>query len=527
MTSTIERVERNSQKEIRPLRRAPRRDAWTVGAWIVAIIVAAPLAFLGIEAFQAGWASLSGVLFRGITATLMANTIEMTVLVTAAAAFLGVGAAWILERTDVPARRALTVLLIVPAAIPDFIETFGWVNALPWLRGLFGAVVVLSLAVYPFVMLPAAAALRRIDHRHEEVARNLGASRISVVFRVTVPEIRGAIAGGCLLVALQLLAEYGSFQMLGFRTFTTEIYSAFQVGFDTQSACALSIVLVIMSALLVGGEATVARREGSLVTSEVTTPARMALGRWRWPALGILALLVTAALCVPVGSILSLLIDPGPATLPGGSLFGAVGYSLIYALAAAALATAGALTVALGSRRSRSWLTRTPVRVALIPLAVPGLVGALALSYVAARYAGGRWYQTSALLVVAYAVMFLPLALIGIRASLVQVPESLTEVAASLGSSRISQLVRVILPLILPGLAAGFALVFLSTMTELAATLVLVPTGVQTLATQFWTYQTNIAYGQAAPYALAMIVLAGPPLLLLTKMGESGGGSNR
>ena len=125
---------------------APRR-AWRhrsrplpVAGWLVALIALAPIAFLVLEAFQSGWSALSSVLFRQLTATLILNTLEMTVLVTAVAAVLGVGAAWTLERTDVPLRRLFFVALLVPAAIPDFIETFGWVNVAPWLRGLSGSV---------------------------------------------------------------------------------------------------------------------------------------------------------------------------------------------------------------------------------------------------------------------------------------------------------------------------------------------------------------------------------------------------
>ena len=510
------------------LRRPGAAHPWlTLGAWIVAVCVLAPLLFLGLAATQAGWSSVSRVFLRQLTVTLMVNTVAMTLLVTIVAAFIGITAAWILERTDVPARRTLLVVLIIPAAIPDFIETFGWINVAPWLHGLLGAVFVLSLAVYPFVMVPVAAALRRVDHRHEEVASSLGVSRVGVITRVTLPAVRTAIAGGCLLVALQLLAEYGSFEMLGYRTFTTEIFTEFQVGLNIEIAAALCIVLVIMSAMLVLGESAVSaagRRESG---SDVVTAPRIELRHLTPVALAFLVLVATGAFLIPAGSIVSLLLNPGPAILPGASLVAAVGSSLLYGLAAATLATLGAAVIALGSQRARTTLRRAPSTLALVPLAVPGVVVALALSYVAEHYGGGRFYESSALLIAGYTVMFLPLALIGVRSSLDQVPESLLEVAASLGSTRSAQLVRVVVPLIAPGLGAGFALVFLSTITELTATLVMIPTGIETLATQFWTYQTNVSYGQAAPYAAAMILLAAPPLVLLARLGERRGDRRR
>jgi iron(III) transport system permease protein len=115
------------------------------------------------------------------------------------------------------------------------------------------------------------------------------------------------------------------------------------------------------------------------------------------------------------------------------------------------------------------------------------------------------------MLIAAYAVMFFPLALVGVRASVAQADPGLEDQAASLGQGRFAVLARVTLPLVAPGLAAAFCLVFLSAVTELTATLILVPTGVQTLATQFWAYQQNLAYGQAAPFALAMIAVAALP----------------
>jgi len=119
------------------------------------------------------------------------------------------------------------------------------------------------------------------------------------------------------------------------------------------------------------------------------------------------------------------------------------------------------------------------------------------------------------MLVVAYAVLFFPLALVGVRASVAQAPVGLEDIARSLGRGRLAVLRRVTIPLAGPGLAAAFCLVFLSAVTEMTATLILVPTGVQTLATQFWNYQQNLAYGQAAPFALAMIAVAAVPSFLL------------
>jgi iron(III) transport system permease protein len=239
------------------------------------------------------------------------------------------------------------------------------------------------------------------------------------------------------------------------------------------------------------------------------------LGRWRLPALGFLLALIGLALGVPVGSAIYWIVESRQAYLTGVSLLDAAWHTALYGGCAAALATLMALPVAVLAIRHRARVYRLLERSTYLVLAMPGLVIALALSYFAERYAGGFMYQSAALLVLAYAILFFPLALVGVRASVLQAPRELEEIGRSLGARRLSVLCRVTLPLIAPGLAAAFCLVFLSAVTELTATLILVPTGVQTLATQFWAYQQNLAYGQAAPFALAIIAIAAVPSVVL------------
>ena len=306
----------------------------------------------------------------------------------------------------------------------------------PWAM-LAASVAVAAVLALPLVFLlieahgAGVASLRGADPVQEEVSRALGVGRVRTFLRVTLGQARGAILGGCLLIALMILAEYGAFEILGFQTFTTEIFTEFTIGFSVPAACALSLVLVLLSVLVLGGE----------------TAAR---GRGR--------------------------------TMRAGPM-------------------------------ARRMTRRHPLGRAKIPvlLAAPGLVIALALSYFSERYAGGIGYQSQALLIIAYAVLFFPLALTGVRASVTQAPVTFDEAARALGQRRLAVLRRVTLPIVMPGLAAAFCLVFLSGVTELTATLILIPTGVQTLATQFWAYQQNLSYGQAAPFALVIIAVAAVP----------------
>ncbi len=503
-------------------RAAPRPWGLLALSASVAAILATPLAFLLFEAHGAGTSTVLHLVFRGLTATLLWNTVRLTVVVTVLCAVIGTATAWFVERTDLPGRRVWAVLVVVPLAIPDFVVSFGWSSLSTWVEGFRGAVLVMTLAVYPLVYLPVAASLRNADPGQEEVARSLGKGRLWTFWRVTLGQARVAILGGCLLVALVLLAEYGAFEILGYQTFTTEIFTEFNVSFNVPTASALSLVLVLLSLVVLSGEG-LARGRGRLSRSgplaqRVARPHR--LGRAKLPVLGGFGVLVGLALGVPIGSSLYWMLRGGRAFLAGVSLLDATWHTALYSAVAAALSTAMALPVALLAIRHRGRSYQLLERSTYLVLAMPGLVIALALSYFTERYAGGFLYQSAPLLVIAYAILFFPLALVGVRASVAQAPVGLEEVGRSLGRRRSSVLWRVTLPLLAPGLAAAFSLVFLSAVTELTATLILIPTGVQTLATQFWAYQQNLSYGQAAPFALAIIAIAALPSYVLGRFFE-------
>ncbi len=485
----------------------------------VVIVLILPLAFLLVQASSAGASTIASLIFRPLTASLLWNTVRLTVVVTLLCAIIGTAAAWFVERTDLPGRRVWAVLVVVPLAIPDFVVSFGWASLSTWVQGFRGAVLVMTLAVYPLVYLPVAASLRNADPGGEDVARTLGAGRLETFWRVTLGQARVAILGGCVLVALVILAEYGAFEIVGYQTFTTEIFTEFNVSFNVPTASALSLVLVLLSLLVLSGEAGVRRgrrvsRAGPLA-QRIAEPRR--LGAWRPVVLACFTLLVGLALGVPAGAAIYWMIESGHGYLTGVSLADAAWHTAVYSGCAAALATLMALPVALLAIRHRARGYQLLERSTYLVLAIPGLVIALALSYFTERYAGGFMYQSAPLLVLAYAILFFPLALVGVRASLAQAPPALEDVARSLGQRRLAVLWRVTLPLIGPGLAAAFCLVFLSAVTELTATLILIPTGAQTLATQFWAYQQNLAYGQAAPFALAIIVIAAVPSYVLAR----------
>jgi len=488
---------------------------------LIAAVLLLPLRFLFLQASQVGWSTISRLLFRHLTETLLWNTVTLLVAVGAACAVVGTAAAWCVERTDLPGRRMWAVLVVLPVAIPDFVVSYGWVSVAPSVRGFRGAVLVMTLALYPLVYLPVAASLRGADPALEEIARSLGLGPVATFVRVTLAECRTAILGGSLIVALAALAEYGAFEILGFRTFTTTIFTEFHAGFDAPAACALSLVLVLISLVVLAGEFWARGRTRTNRSSRGAARAvsRRPLGKAKIPTvLGFVAL-SALALGVPIGTLVYWMTRGTSSTLPSASIGSATWHTAIYSACAAGLSTLFALPVALLVVRQRRRTAIVLERGTYIVQALPGLVIALALVFFSVRYVPFL-YQTPALLVLAYAILFFPLALVAVKASVARAPIGLEDVARSLGRGPIEVLFRVTLPLVAPGLAAAFCLVFLSAVTELTATLILVPTGVHTLATEFWAYTTNLSYGAAAPYAALLVGIAALPTYILGRWFE-------
>lgn len=508
-------------------RRWSQRARWptisVAGAAVAAGGVLLPLAFLVVQAQQSGWGQVQRLLLRHTVAVLLWNSVRLTAACTLGCAVLGVGAAWLVHRSDLPLRRLWGVLLVAPLGIPDFVVGFSWVSIDPALHGYLAAVMVMTLSLYPLVYLPVAAALGNLDGSLEEAARSLGMGPLQTFRRVTLRQIWPAVLGGCLLVTLALLAEYGAFEIVQFQTFTVEIFTEFKLGFDTVAACTLSLVLVALSVAALGGELAL-RGRGSILRSgpgASRRAPRVALGRWRLPALAAPLALAGAALGVPLGTLVYWMLSGNSTTLPATSLTAALANTAGYSAAAAAIATVLAVPVCTLALRHRNRLTVLVERLSYLPMALPGLVVALGLVSFTVRYAFAL-YQSSLELIAAYAILFLPLAIVGVRAAMAQASPRLEEVARSLGARPVQVFARVTLPLIARGLAAGFALVFISSATELTATLLLRPTGVNTLATQFWAYTTNFSYGAAAPYAALMVAIAAVPALLLSRRANAG-----
>jgi len=486
-----------------------------VGAALVgATLVLLPILYTVAEAATVDFRDAAGLLFRPLIGGLLLNTISLIVAVSLATAIIGTAAAWLVERTDLPGRKLWSVLVAAPLAIPPFITSYAWVSMSNALQDFGGALLVVTCAYYPLVYLQVATALRGLDPALEETARSLGESAWGSFMRVVLPQLRPALLGGVLLVALDTLTEFGAFALLRFRTFTTELYAQYRTGLAGPESSLLALVLVALCLALlfaefqVRGNARYARVGAG--TRRISAPA--SLGWARFPVLVALSVLVVATLGVPIGMVGYWLFQHAQAatsavapSLPAlvGATFNSVGYGLFGAAAALLFAAPiGYLAVRFPSR----W-TALVERVAYLAQGVPGIVVALALISLTIQWVGPL-YQSPALLVLAYGILFLPLALVSVRATLAQIPPSLEEAGRSLGQNTASVTWRIVTPLAANGLGAGAALVFVFVSTELTATLLLSPIGTRTLATEVWANTSSVAFAAAAPFAALMLCLS-------------------
>jgi iron(III) transport system permease protein len=500
---------------------------------VVAAAFAGPLVYLVVRTVQEGGDAFD-VLRSDTALGPLTRTLLLAGSTAVACAVLGTALAWLVMRTDLPLRRLFRVLVALPLVIPSFVGAFVLIgafarggllddligfDALPRVRGYWAAFVTLTLLSYPYVYLPVAARLSTLPPSLEETARSLGRSPARVFRSVVLPQTTGAIAAGSLLVFLYVISDFGAVSLLRYDTLTVRIESARL--FDPPTALALGLLLAFVALVVVVGERELARRR--VHTEAVAAgrqPLQASLGAWKAPALVFVAGMVVIALFVPVAVLAQWTFRGDSSGVRG------VGWSEVWqpllntggiAVVTALIAVAVVLPVAYLTTRHRSRAGALANALVVAGFALPGLVIALAVVFwvLRAPLVGGL-YQTFPLLVFAYVVHFGAQAMRSSQVAVSGVPRRMEDAARSLGSGRWRRLRTVDLPLMLPGLGAGAGLVLLSTMKELPATLLLAPTGFDTLATRIWSATESAFFARAGLHALVLVALSGLLTWLLT-----------
>ncbi|MFP4129689.1 MAG: ABC transporter permease [Halorhodospira sp.] len=460
----------------------------------------------------------SDVALGGQAVGIALNTLLLTALTVAGAVLLGVPLALLTTYTDLPARGLWTALLAAPLAVPSYLGAFAYFAAtgaggeiaaltglpVPKVDGLAGATWVMVLYTYPFVFLATRAGLRNLDANALDAARTLGMPLPTALVRVVLPRVKNSVAAGALLVALYTLSDFGTPAIMRLDTFTRAIFVEYNA-FGLDRAALLSIGLLGLVAVVLLLEWVV----GSTRERPGRTP-RLPLGRGGAAAgLAAIGLLLMAALGMPLGVFILGVLREGAGSFDPAMLLRSASVSALAAAAAVLLA----LPVAYAATQGR--VGRILERGTYVGFGVPGIVLGTALVVVGLRV--DLLYQSIALLAFGYVVRFLPLAVGNIRAPLERTEQGLVSAARSLGASPGEAFRRVTLPLILPGLLAAGALVFLEVMRELPATLLLRPSGFDTLATHLWEVYEAGYFGRAAVPALLLVAASGVAVALMLR----------
>jgi iron(III) transport system permease protein len=508
----------------------------TVAAAVLVALTASPLIYLLGAALGGGWQTLSSLV--GVHAlSLVVRTLVLAALTTIWALVLGVPPAWILVRTDLPGRRLFRLLGVMPLAIPPYIGAFTYITLLGPvglvngayqslggtgqivnIYGLWGGAFVLGLFTYPYILLFASSALKSSDPTLEEAARSAGYGPLGIFFRVTLPLLRPSLLAGGLLVFLYALSDFGAVSFLRLNTFTTVIFHHLNTRFDQTSAAALSIVLVFLTMLVLvaqrkslGRRAFVQRRSGAKPATSYP------LGRWKAAALACTYVALGGSVVLPLALLVYQVGSPSVVMSALATNRVHLWHSLWTATLAATAATGMGLFAAYWMKRLRGPGALLLTGATQLGYAVPGTVVGLSLILLYNTYLP-LVYGTAAMVVLGYLLRFLPQAVQGSAAALTQIHPSLEEAARGLGRSAWETLREVTIPLIRPGVAAGWMLVFISSMKELAATLLLRPAGFDTLPVRIWIATIEVDYTGAAATSLILIATTMLPLYLLTRL---------
>ena len=467
---------------------------------------------------------------------LLTNTIWLAASVACLTLLLGVSTAWLVTRIEFPGRRLWEGALVLPLAMPTYVLAyiysyllgFGGPVEHVWQlvagpearifspQSYLGATLVMTLDTFPFVYLLSRSALLNLNVSFEEVSRASGISRLKTLWLVTLPLMRPSIAAGLALVILYVVSDFGAVSLLRYQTLTYAVFQQMTGRSDNTAASILSLLLVGLALLFLVTERWFRHRSRFYqTTGRYRRPERHRFG-WLGTTLvtGYLALVVGASFGLPAYLLVIWSLSPEAQATIDNRFFGFLWNSGFLAACAATGGVLIGLPLAYMANRRPSWLNLGCLQAAYAGYVLPGPVAALAVLVLCLNLTPFL-YGSVLVLIVAYVIHFLPAGLQSLEPALQQITPNLEEVARTLGLGVRQTWQRVTLPLMRNGFIVAWVLMFLQTMKELPATLLLRPVGFDTLAIRVWMEASEEYYQLAAPSALLIVLLGLPTLLLL------------
>jgi iron(III) transport system permease protein len=489
---------------------------------LIATGVLLPLVYLLIRAFDASPEMLNNVVFRMRNLWLLSNTLLLTAGVLILDAIIALPLAYLSVRCKIKARRFITMLGVLPLAVPGYVMAyailglggyngtlqalFGW--DFPRISGFGGSLIVLTICTFPYLYLNLRTALLGLDQSIEEVSRSLGHDAKSTFFRVILPQLKPAFLAGSLLISLHVIGDFGTVSLMRFETFSYALYLQYIAAYDRIYAAWLALMLLGLTTAALVLEYQLLKKAifHRLGRGLSKTKKFLELGPWKIPAYAFVGILFLIAIILPVSSIGFWLNQTAFASV-AGNLYEAFINSVTASAPAAVLTTILALPLAYIGVRYKTKLSNPIERVAYLGYATPPLAFALAFVFFSLQLSTAL-YQSLLLLVIAYSLHFLAEGIGPVRSALYQAPPELEEAAQSLGYSSIKSFFKVTLPLLRGGIIASASLVFLSAMKELSITFLLSPIGFDTLALNVWSYTGEAMFAEAAPFALTILLFS-------------------
>lgn len=523
-------------------------SSWQALALLLAAAVAMPIIFILLQWGTLGFGEQE--IWQHLIATkldrLAGNTLLLLVGVSIGVSLLGISLAWLVSLCEFPGRRLFDWALMLPLAIPGYVMAFvflglftyagpvqtalrQWFGSSAWfpdIRSPGGVVLVLSLALYPYIYMLARAAFMGQGRHMMDAARILGLGPVAAFFRVALPVARPAIAGGLALALMETLADFGAVSVFNFDTFTTAIYTAWYGLFNLQVAAQLASLLLLFVAVTLTLERYSRRQARYHNGSRQANLRRYALrGMTRWAAMAWCLLVLAVAFVLPAMQLLLWVVDTGLAELDSRYVE-FLGHTLWLGALAAVTAVVCALLLGFSKRLAqgnRLWLQGS-VRLATLGYALPGSVLAVgimlvftAIDHGVFALSGTRLLLVGSVfaLVLAYVTRFLAVAHAPVEAGLESIRPSLLEAARSLGATPLRLLRSLHLPMLKPGLLTALILVFVDVMKEMPATLIMRPFGWDTLAVRIYSMTAEGQWERAALPALTLLLVGLIPVLLL------------
>ncbi len=487
---------------------------------MVAALSMVPFVYLFVRASDKPMDEIVQLLLRQKTLEVLTTTILLVVCVVAITLFSGVAIASGLHFVHLPLRRLLIIPTVLPLAIPSYVFTYTWIALVPSFSGFAAAVFILSLTTLPYIILVTLAGLRSVDGSQIEVARSLGLNYRQTFFRVVFPQIRGHASAGALLAGLYTMSDFGAVSLLNVETLTVSIQNMYRASYDRSAAAIISFVLIAFAILFVMAEESIKTKSpaGQIVKTFSTENSLIRKRALQVTVMFAVGAFGVVAVVIPFYVLLTRFFS-NPVAIDWSSLLTATISTITVAAMGAMIALV--LSAPLGILLSGKVTPFGAIaqRTIIVGHALPGVVVGLALVSIGSKL--GALYQTTFLLAFAYALLFLAKSVASMTSSLARVPSGVKEVAATLGMNQWSVVRKVIAPIAAPGIGLGTILVFLTAMKELPATLMLRPTGFETLATQIWSSTSINRFNEAAPFALILVLVAAIPSFYISRLDKA------